>query len=60
MVRDIFILFIDNYTRFMYLYLLFDKSEISYAFKVYNREVEQKKEKKIKIVKSFNIGLLIK
>ena len=36
-----FITFIDDYTRYMYLYLLYDKSEALDAFKVYKAEVEK-------------------
>jgi hypothetical protein len=47
-----FISFIDDHTRFMYLYLLNDKAEALNAFKTYKVEVEKQKEKKIKIVRS--------
>jgi hypothetical protein len=48
-----FISFIDDHTRFMYLYLLNDKVVALNAFKTYKVEVEnQKEKKKIKIVRS--------
>jgi transposase InsO family protein len=47
-----FISFIDDYSRFMYLYLLFNKSEALDAFKTYKMEVERQLEKKIKIIRS--------
>jgi transposase InsO family protein len=47
-----FISFIDDHTRFMYLYLLTDKVKALNAFKTYKVEVEKQKEKKIKIVRS--------
>ena len=47
-----FISFIDDHTRFMYLYLLFEKSEALDAFKIFKQEVEKQLEKKIKIVRS--------
>jgi hypothetical protein len=50
MVKDIFISFIDDHTRYMYLYLLNDKTKALNAFKTY--KVEKQKKKKIKIVKS--------
>lgn len=45
-----FILFIDNHIKYMYLYLLFEKSEILDTFKVYKVEIEKQIDKKIKIV----------
>jgi hypothetical protein len=47
-----FISFIDDHTRYMYLYFLNDKVEALNAFKTYKVEVEKQKEKKIKIVRS--------
>ena len=47
-----FISFIDDHTRFMFLYLLNDKAEALNAFKTYKVEVEKQKDKKIKIVRS--------
>jgi hypothetical protein len=46
-----FISFIDNHTRYMYLYFLNDKAEALNAFKTYKVKVEKQKEKKIKIVR---------
>ena len=47
-----FITFIDDYSRYMYLYLLNSKDE---AFKVFKAEVEKQCEKQIKIMR-FNRG----
>ena len=47
-----FISFIDDYSRFMYLYLIYDKAEALDAFKTYKTEVENQHEKKIKILRS--------
>ena len=47
-----FITFINDFTRYMYLYLLNDKSEALDAFKVYKAEVEKQSGLSIKIVRS--------
>ncbi|XP_072064284.1 uncharacterized protein [Arachis hypogaea] len=47
-----FISFIDDYSRYMYLYMLHNKYEALDAFKVYKAEVEKQCGKKIKIVRS--------
>ena len=47
-----FITFIDDYSRYMYLYLLRSKDEASDAFKVFKAEVENQYGKHIKIVRS--------
>ncbi|XP_042983318.1 uncharacterized protein LOC122312714 [Carya illinoinensis] len=47
-----FISFIDDYSRFMYLYLLNEKAQALDVFKAYKAEVENQSEKKIKIVRS--------
>jgi hypothetical protein len=47
-----FIIFIDDHSRLICLYLLFDKVEAFDAFKTYKAEVEKQKEKTIKIIKS--------
>jgi hypothetical protein len=36
-----FISFIDDHSRFIYLYLLFDKAKASDAFKTYKAEIEK-------------------
>ena len=46
-----FITFIDDYSRYMYLYLLRSKDEALYAFKVFKDEVENQCGKHIKIVR---------
>ncbi|KAA8531817.1 hypothetical protein F0562_006466 [Nyssa sinensis] len=47
-----FISFIDDYSRYMYLYLLHNKNEALDAFKVFKAEVEKQCGKQIKIVRS--------
>ena len=47
-----FITFIDDYSRYMYLYLLHSKDEALDAFKVFKAEVENQCGKHIKIVRS--------
>jgi len=47
-----FITFIDDYSRYMYLYLLHSKDEALDVFKVFKAEVEKQCEKQIKIVRS--------
>ena len=46
-----FITFIDDYSRYMYLYMLYNKSETLEAFKVFKAEVEKQCEKQIKILR---------
>lgn len=47
-----FISFIDDYSRYMYLYLLHNKSEALDVFKIFKAEVEKQCNKQIKIVRS--------
>ena len=47
-----FISFIDDYSRYMYLYMLHNKNEALDAFKVFKAEVEKQCGKQIKIVRS--------
>jgi transposase InsO family protein len=44
--------FIDDYTRFCYVYLLKTKDKALHYFKVYRAEVENQLEKKIKRLRS--------
>lgn len=44
-----FITFIDDYSRYTYVYLMNNKDEAFDFFKRYKAEVENRKEKKIKI-----------
>ena len=46
-----FISFIDDYSRYMYLYLLHNKSETLDVFKIFKVEVEKQCGKQIKIVR---------
>ena len=50
--KKYFISFIDDYSRYMYLYLLHNKSEALDAFKIFKVEVEKQCGKQIKIVRS--------
>ena len=47
-----FITFIDGYSRHMYLYMLHNKNEALYAFKVFKAEVEKQYGKQIKIMRT--------
>ena len=47
-----FITFIDDYSRYMYFYLLRTKDEALDAFKICKAEVEKQCGKQIKIVRS--------
>ncbi|KAK9117691.1 hypothetical protein Sjap_016638 [Stephania japonica] len=47
-----FISFIDDFSRFMYVYLLHHKNEALDAFKIFKAEVEKQSGKQIKIVRS--------
>ena len=51
-----FITFIDDYSRYMYIYLLHNKNEALDAFKVFKAEVEKQCEKQIKIVRTDRDG----
>ena len=50
--QNYFISFIDDYSRYMYLYLLNNTSKVLYAFKVFKSEVEKQCGKQIKIVRT--------
>ena len=47
-----FISFIDDYSRYGYLYLIHEKSESLDMFKIFRAEVESQLNKKIKCVRS--------
>ena len=47
-----FISFIDDFSRYMYLYILHNKNEVLEAYKVFKAEVEKQCGKQIKIVRS--------
>ena len=51
-----FITFIDDCTRFCYVYLLKTKDEALHYFKIYKAEVENQLEKKIKRIRSGHGG----
>ncbi|KAL6349316.1 hypothetical protein AAG906_033972 [Vitis piasezkii] len=50
--QKFFISFIDDYSRYMYLYMLHNKNEALDVFKVFKAEVEKQCGKQIKIVRS--------
>ena len=47
-----FITFINDYSQYMYLFLLYDKCEALDAFKIYKAKVKKQLGKKIKIMNS--------
>ena len=51
-----FISFIDDCSRYMYLYILHNKDEVLNAFKVFKAEVEKQCNKRIKIVRTYRGG----
>ena len=51
-----FITFIDDYLRYIYLYMLHNKNEALDAFNVFKGEVEKQRGKKIKIVRTDRDG----
>ena len=46
-----FITFIDDYSRYMYFYMLHSKDEVLETFKVFTVEVKKQYEKQIKVVR---------
>ena len=54
--QQYFITFIDNYSRYGYLYLIHEKSQSLDVFKTFKAEVELQLGKKIKVVKSDHDG----
>ena len=54
--RRYFMTFIDDCTRFCYVYLLKTKDEALHYFKVYKAKVENQLEKKIKHLRSDHAG----
>ena len=50
--RKYFITFIDDYSRFCYVYLLHSKDETIDVFKTYKNEVENQKNKTLKMLRS--------
>ena len=54
--KKYFITFIDDYSRYMYVYLLHNKYEALDAFKVFKAEVENQCGKQIQIVRSYRGG----
>ena len=51
-----FITFIDDYSRYLYLYMLHNKNDALYAFKVFKVKVEKQCSKPIKIVRTDRAG----
>ena len=54
--KGYFISFIDDFSKYYYVYLVNHKSELFYKFKVYKTEVENELERKIKILRSDRDG----
>ncbi|CAL9128152.1 unnamed protein product, partial [Musa textilis] len=54
--QKFFISFIDDYSRYMYIYLLHNKNEALDTFKVFKAEVENQCGKQIKIMRSDRDG----
>ena len=51
-----FITFVDDFSRFCYVYLIFEKSKALEVFEIYKRELENQLERKIKVVRSVRGG----
>ena len=49
---DSFIMFIDDYSRFGYIYPIKERSEALDKFKIFKAEVENQHDKRIKMVRS--------
>ena len=47
-----FIIFIDDFSRYTYIYLMRNKNEVFDMFKKYKTEVENRKDKRIKVLRS--------
>ena len=54
--KSYFISFIDDFSRYAYVYLISEKSEALECFKTFHLEVEKQLEKQIKIVRSDRAG----
>jgi hypothetical protein len=54
-VYDSFITFIDDYSRFGYIYPIKERSEVLDKFKIFKAKVENQHNKKIKIVSSDHV-----
>ena len=52
-----FITFIDDFTKFTHVYLMRNKDKAFDMFKVYKSEVENQKDKKIKVLRSDRGGV---
>ncbi|RWR73399.1 Gag-protease-integrase-RT-RNaseH polyprotein [Cinnamomum micranthum f. kanehirae] len=50
--EEYFITFIDDFSRFGYVYLIKEKSDALNAFKIFKAEVEKQLDRKIKVVRS--------
>ena len=51
-----FITFIDDFSRYMYLYMLHSKDEVLEAFKVFKDEGKKQCDKQIKVVRLYRSG----
>ena len=50
--HEYFVTFTDNYSRYGYLYLLYEKSQTLNMIKIYKAEVENQLNRKIKTIRS--------
>jgi len=57
---DSFIMFIDDYSRFGYIYPIKERSEALDKFKIFKAEVENQHDKRIKIVRSDRGGGILR
>ena len=51
-----FITFIDNYSRYGYVYLLHEKSQAVDALKIYLNEVERQLDRKVEVLRADRVG----
>ena len=54
--KKYFITFIDDYSCYNYVYLLYEKSPAVDVLEIYLNEVERKLDKKVKVVRSDKCG----
>ena len=53
---EYFITFIDNYSRYVYIYLMCHKSECFEKFKIFKPEIKKRHGKYIKTLRSDSVG----
>ena len=57
---DSFIIFTDDYSRFGYIYPIKERSEALDKFKIFKAEVENQHNLKIKVVRSYRWGRVLR